>query len=165
MKQPILLLDTNYLCHRAYHAMGDLTYGDEGFGAVFGVLRDIVNFQETFHTPYMIFAFDLGRGYRYNDLPEYKSSRRSRHADAPKEEQAKRKELQKQITKLRTEYLPEAGFKNVYAVDGFEADDIIASLAQSLPPQFCLVATLHRTWLAQLAWPRRKESRQTFLQL
>jgi 5'-3' exonuclease len=41
--------------------------------------------------------------------------------------------LKTQIFALRDDYLPDAGFKNVFWSDGFEADDVIASICQSNP--------------------------------
>lgn len=134
IKPPILLIDTNYLCHRAYHAMGDLTHGGRGTGAIYGVLRDIVSLQDYFATGRCVFALDYGgRGHRHNILPSYKSSRRARHAEESEEDREARKDFRRQISCLRTQYLPEAGFRNVYAVEGYEADDIIASIAADVP--------------------------------
>lgn len=80
--EPLLLIDTNYLCHRVYHALGDLTFGGASTAVVFGVLRDIVGLQSFFSTGRCIFAFDHGGMYsaRRDILPGYKSSRRKRHA-------------------------------------------------------------------------------------
>jgi len=133
MPEPILLIDTNYLCHRAYHAIGEMAYGDMGTGAVFGVLRDIVILQDFFNTTRCVFAFDKGRGYRYDLLPTYKSTRKARHADESEEDKIAREDFKQQIERLRRNYLPAAGFKNIFAINGLEADDIIASIAGGLP--------------------------------
>ncbi|MBU0846516.1 hypothetical protein KKH23_04950 [Patescibacteria group bacterium] len=133
MKEPLLVLDVPYLCHRAYHAMGGLVYDDAGTGAIFGVLRDIVALQDSFRTGRCVFAFDLGLGLRRKILPTYKNSRRTRYREAPEEEQAARRDFHGQVRLLREEYLPAAGFRNVFAAKGFEADDIIASVVAELP--------------------------------
>ena len=130
---PILLLDTTYLCHRAYHAVGDLAFGDKGTGAVFGVLRDIVTLQEEFQTDRCVFAFDAGVGLRYALLPTYKHSRAARHAVDTVEERAARKDFALQVLALRHKHLTEIGFRNVVACQGYEADDIIASIAAAVP--------------------------------
>lgn len=144
--QPILLIDTNYLCHRAYHAMGQLAYGEMGTGAVFGVLRDVVALQDTFKTDRCVFAFDYGgRGHRGVLLPTYKSSRRERHANDTDEEKANLEDFRKQVKRLRKVYLRQAGFRNVFAAKGFEADDIIAKLASTIPcdEEVVIVASDH----------------------
>ena len=131
---PVLLIDTNYLCHRAFHAMEDLFYGDRGTGAVFGVLRDIVSLTEEFKTNRVVFAFDVGGGgHRRGILPTYKGTRAARHATDTPEDQEARKNFFEQVVLLRTRYLPAAGFRNVFSCAGFEADDIIAAIAAALP--------------------------------
>jgi len=131
--EPILLIDTNYLCHRAFHTTGDMAYEDIGTGAIFGVLRDIVTLQENFKTRRCVFAFDLGRSHRHKLLPTYKNSRRIRHAEESGEEQEARRDFNGQVKKLRRQYLPAAGFRNVFSAFGYEGDDIIAALAAALP--------------------------------
>jgi len=134
MSEPLLLLDTPYLCHRAFHAMGDLSFGSEGTAAIFGVLRDIVLLQEEFKPGRCVFAFDRGRPHRLKLPPTYKSTRRKRYAEESEEEQAARKDFRRQIQKLCTQYLPAAGFQNAISARGFEADDLIAAVAAALSP-------------------------------
>lgn len=136
MKSPTLLIDANYLCHRAFHALGELAYDGAGTGTIFGVLRDIIQLQDTFSTSKCVFAFDSkGPGLRHKILPTYKSSRRERYQEESDEERAARNDFHEQIGLLRSRYLPSAGFRNVFSADGFEADDIIASLAARAPAQ------------------------------
>jgi DNA polymerase-1 len=135
MSEPLLILDTNYLCHRAFHAMGNLNYGSKGTGAVFGVLQDVLSLQERFQTGRVVFAFDWpGKGHRHSILPTYKSSRKARYKEEGEVAQAERKDFYRQIGQLYKDYLPSAGFRNVFALRGFEADDIIAAVAAALPP-------------------------------
>lgn len=124
-----LFLDTNYLAHRAYHALGELTHHDVPTAVVFGVLKDVVNLQERFNTPNVAFCFDRGPVYhRERVCPTYKASRKKRHADASEEEKLASREFYRQVDRLRTLYLPRAGFRNIFSFEGFEGDDIIASL-------------------------------------
>lgn len=133
--EPLLVVDTTYLCHRAFHAMGDLTHGSVGTGAVYGVLKDIVFLQDYHQTNRMVFVFDLGQKlHRQNVLQGYKSSRRQRHAQESGAEKEARDDFQQQCKMLRTHYLPGAGFNNVFSARGFEADDIIASICADVPP-------------------------------
>jgi len=149
MTNPLLIIDANYLCHRAYHALGDLTYGGAGTGAVLGVLRDIVGLQDMFATDRCVFAFDYGAELRRHQiLPTYKSTRRARYDaedDAAKEA---RKDFHRQVRYLRSQYLPAAGFRNVFATEGFEADDIIASVAARVAggDEAVIVGSDHDLW-------------------
>lgn len=144
----ILLIDTNYLAYRAWHAMKELSYGAEGTGAVFGVLRDIVQLQDEFQTTRCAFAFDTGRPRRTRHLPTYKGSRRAHHDEDSEEEKMARQNLLQQIQNLRTTYLPAAGFHNIFAARGFEADDIIAALAAEIPSgqEAVIVSSDHDLW-------------------
>ena len=130
--EPLLLIDANYIAHRAWHAIKDLAFNDRGTGAIFGVLRDIVSLQDTFKTTRCVFAFDLGRSRRAGTLPTYKTSRYAHHVDDTEEEKAARSDFREQIKHLRERHLPDAGFRNVFAAEGFEADDIIAQFAKTL---------------------------------
>lgn len=132
MSAPLLVIDATYLCHRAFHAMGDLQHGGVGTGVVFGVLKDVVLLQEYFKTTRTVFAFDVGIGKRVSIMPGYKLSRTTRHALAPVEEQEARADFHIQVKKLRTHYLPMAGFKNVFGAKGYEADDIVAQVCANI---------------------------------
>jgi DNA polymerase I len=128
-----LLLDANFLSHRAFHALPGLSYNDVPTGVVFGFLRDVVNLMDQFDTESVAFCFDFpGRTLREDLLPSYKSTRRDRHLAATPSEQKAQKSLRKQIKKLETDYLPAIGFRNVFSQEGYEADDIIASLCQTI---------------------------------
>ncbi len=131
--EPLLVIDTTYLAHRAYHALGNLTHGGVGTGAVFGVLKDVLGLQDFFHTSRVVFAFDVpGGGHRNALLPTYKSSRVARHAGESEIEKEARADFAVQCKKLRTHYLPNAGFNNIFYARGFEADDIIASVCAGM---------------------------------
>lgn len=134
MAEPLLICDGTYLCHRAFHAVGNLRHEEQGTGAIFGFLRDIVLLQEEFKTTRCVFAFDYGGPtHRHRLSPHYKRSRRERHAEGPEEEQAARQNLVRQMRALRRRYLPAAGFRNVFEAKGFEGDDIVASVAARVP--------------------------------
>jgi len=128
MRRKLLLLDCNYLCHRALHSTGGLSYGDALTGTVYGFLRDISTLQDRFQTPHTAFCFDLGKSCRGKILSQYKGNRK---APATEEEKAARKDFQEQVQKLRTEYLPALGFRNIFSQEEYEADDIIAAIVRS----------------------------------
>lgn len=126
-----LLVDSTYLCWRAYHTTGGLKHGGLATGVSFGVLRDIETLIDLFDPSCVIWAFDGGgpglRGQLYSG---YKASRQ----DLTEEEREQRKEFYAEVDRLKTQHLPDVGFKNIFTVRGYEADDIIAHVAQNLPP-------------------------------
>lgn len=133
-KKKVLVLDANYLCHRAFFAMGGLSHEDVKTGVIFGVLRDIANLAKQFSTNRFAFCFDSPKSLREEVYPNYKSSRRKRKGPRGQSEeeahqyQLDREELYRQIKLLHNDYLPAVGYKNVFMQEGYEADDLIASI-------------------------------------
>ncbi len=123
-----LIIDSNYLCYRAFYSMGDLSHEGVKTSVVFGFLREVVQLMERFETDYVVFCFDHGKSLRCVSHPDYKSKRKPK--DPEKREVIR--EVRKQINTLRKTYLPEIGFKNVFSQRGYEADDIIGSLTENL---------------------------------
>lgn len=129
-----MIVDCNYLCHRAFHALnpkgGGLSYRDIDTAVPFGFFRDLIGFA-SFHRCWdFLFCFDYGHGIRKKRWPFYK-------AKPPKseEDQELYEALGRQIDALREDYLPAIGFRNVFAQDGYEADDLIASLVKRTLPK------------------------------
>jgi len=125
MRRTLLILDCNYLCRRAFYAMGGLKFAEDPTGALFGFFRDISILQDRFDTKYIAFCFDFGKNKRKDIYPDYKGNRRKNKGD-----DENRSLLQQQLDNLRTLHLPELGFKNVFYQDGHEADDIMAVIAK-----------------------------------
>lgn len=128
MTGPLLFIDANFLCHRAWHAMGGLSFGNNPTGVIFGVLRDVTFMMDKCDTENVAFCFDSHRSKREDMLVTYKSTRKLKYKDATKEERDAMKGLRKQIQQLHEELLPRIGFRNVFCEEGYEADDLIAQL-------------------------------------
>lgn len=124
------LLDMDYLCYRAWYAMGELQIGDVFTGVTFGVLRDIISIQDRFMPSRIIFCFDHGKGIRKEIFPGYKQKRLMHQTDFDKES---KKHFDQQRTDLKTKYLTDLGYKNVFFHYGYEADDVIARVIQDYP--------------------------------
>jgi DNA polymerase-1 len=124
-----LIIDGNYLCHRAFHAFRELSFDNARTGVVFGFLKDILYLRDLHGTQRFAFCFDHGRSLRCGMYAEYKGNR---HREQTPEERAAFNELGNQIYLLKTRYLKELGFKNIFYEQGYEADDLIASLCQRL---------------------------------
>lgn len=132
MKERWLLFDATYLCWRSFHAMGNLRHDGIGTGMAFGFLREVLNVTQTHATRKVAFAFDVGRPKRCELFPGYKGSRKQRR-ERSEEERESYREVQKQMTELRTNILPTIGFRNVWWADGYEADDLIAQAVNDMP--------------------------------
>ena len=128
-----LILDCNYLCHRAKHTTGGLSYENKPTGVIYGFLKTVIFFQEMFDTPYIIFCWDSKVNKREEIYPAYKQQRKNKYEDMTDEEIQFEKEFRYQMKKLRREYLFQIGFKNVFVQRGYESDDIIASICVNLP--------------------------------
>lgn len=123
MTRTWLVLDCNYLCHRAFHSVGQLSEG-----VIFGFLHAVVSAQQLHQTHRTVFCFDYGHGKRYNMLNGYKSSRKKKYKDWTRSERTERQKLNLQIEQLRAYLLRRIGWRNVLFQEGYEADDLIASV-------------------------------------
>jgi 5'-3' exonuclease len=113
--------------------VGELTYREIRTGMVYGFLRDIVALQDQFRTTDVLFCFDDGHSMRRQFCPSYKTKRKQAHAKLTEEERKHKDEFYKQLDHLRDDYLPGLGYNNVFHCPGYEGDDVIASLLNTLP--------------------------------
>ncbi len=128
MKAPWLIVDVSSLCYRFFRVMPELTYGDIKRTLIFGFIRQVGELQDLFRTQRVVFCFDVGQSKRCDIFPAYKAERRAaRFRD--EETQRTRDLLDQQIDHLRKRYLPAIGYNNVFGIQGYEADDLIASIA------------------------------------
>ncbi len=119
MKKTITIIDTFGFLFRSYYALPPLKSKD-GFptGLLTGFMNFISNIGKDFQTDYIVFALDAkGKTFRSDIFEEYKSHR----PDVPED-------LLKQLP-IAISWVEEMGFKTALR-NGFEADDIIASIAQ-----------------------------------
>lgn len=129
-----LLIDANYMCHRAFYSTGGLQYRGKMTGVVYGVLRSVISLEYEFHADGLIWCFDSRTSDRTEIFPDYKSSRKSKNKKSlTPNERRTLQEFHKQVSALRDDYLPQIGYQNVLMQAGKEADDIIASIALNLP--------------------------------
>jgi len=113
-----MAIDANALIHRAYHALPPLTTSKgEPSGALYGLCLTILNVLKTFKPAYIAAAFDSPeKTFRHKEYAAYKGTRKKADDD-----------LIKQI--VRGQEIFKAFGIHVLAVPGFEADDIIGTLA------------------------------------
>lgn len=135
----MILIDSNSICHQAKHRMSDLSFHEKQTGVMFGFLNQILSLAKTLHSNEFIYTWDSRESLRTNLFPDYKKVRRH-------EKTAEEKELDSiaysQFDTLRKEILPEIGFVNSFMIDGFEADDLMASITFTNPEiPFDIVST------------------------
>ena len=126
-----LIVDCHGLCHQALHSMGALSHGDMKTGVIFGFFKDVIGLKDDMGTDDIVFAFDSRKNRRHELFPAYKEKRHSK--ELSEDEVNALIDFRKQVKRLRTEWLPQAGFSNVFHQEGYEADDVIASVVSNLP--------------------------------
>lgn len=115
----LLIIDTFNFLHRAYHALPKTFKDSNGdpVNAVYGVTSMILSAMDQLHPEYMFAAVDGGKPtFRVEDFTGYKAHRKPEDPD-----------FSSQVPKVM-EILDAFGIKRIQ-VDGYEADDIIATMA------------------------------------
>lgn len=117
----IVLLDSHAIIHRAYHAMPDFSTRDGiPTGGLFGVCTILISTIAELKPDYIIACYDLPGGtFRHEAYDDYKAGRKA--ADD---------ELVSQIIKSRDIFT--AFGIPIYEKEGFEADDVLGTLAEIL---------------------------------
>jgi DNA polymerase-1 len=114
----ILLLDGNALVHRAYHAIPPLTSASgEPTNATFGFTATLLKVLHELKPKYAVVAFDIGRTFRHEQYAEYKGTRPSTPDD-----------LRVQLERTR-DVVAAFRLPSKY-LEGYEADDVLATLAK-----------------------------------
>ncbi len=114
----LVLVDAHALIHRSYHAIErELTSpSGEPTKAVYGFVSTLLKVLKEQEPQYVIAAFDVGRSFRAEQFVEYKANRPTTPDD-----------LRSQFARCR-EFCEAMGIP-VFAREGFEADDLIGTLA------------------------------------
>ena len=108
MTPPVLLVDLSGVFWRHYHASGR---GPQAYESTLETLTNLVE-----HYPRMVICCEGKRPIRFEWFPQYKANRPEKKPDAIES-------LRRIIDELKTCPPP------IIAIDGYEADDIIATLA------------------------------------
>ncbi len=123
-----LILDCNFMCHRAKHATGGLSSEDMATGIVFGFLTQLLAIGQQFESNRFFLCWDSKKSIRERHDPTYKANRKKKKLT--KEEIKDRFTTKIQMNQLRKELLPLIGFKNIYMQTGLEGDDMMAVVAK-----------------------------------
>jgi DNA polymerase-1 len=124
----LVILDCNFLCHRVWHSMDmKLSHGEIPTAVTFGFLKDFCRIAEFRRGSEFAFTWDHGRILRKDLQASYKSDRTIPVLNEM-DIRDKRAFLD-QVDTLKKEVIRDLGFSNNFYEDGYEADDLIASLA------------------------------------
>ncbi len=120
-KKTVVLLDSHAILHRAYHAMGGFATRDgRPTGALYGFVTMVLRIYEEIKPDYIAACFDLPKPtFRHESYDGYKAGRQK--SDDGLVEQIK-----------ATPKLCETLSIPFYACEGFEADDLLGTLAEQL---------------------------------
>lgn len=125
MTKRLMLIDGHALAFRAFHAMAQSnlrTSSGEPTYAVFGFFQILLTTLQEQRPEYLAVAFDVGRTFRHEAYSEYKAGR----AETPDEFHAQLDRIKQVIQSLN---IP------MYTADGYEADDVIGTLARQATEQ------------------------------
>ncbi len=127
-KETLVLLDTHALIHRAYHAIPELSSpAGDPVNAVYGLSAMLMKVIKDLHPDHVVATYDLpGPTHRHEVYKEYKAKR-------PKMDDA----LAVQINRSR-DVLAAFGIP-IYEAPGFEADDVIGTIAKEAKKNFDVI--------------------------
>lgn len=117
-KEKLLILDGNSLMNRAFYALPPLT-NSEGLhtNGIYGFITMLLKMKEEIEPDYIVSTFDRSAPtFRHNEYKEYKAGRKKMPPEL-----AEQFPVVKELLELLS--------INIFEIDGFEADDLIGTLA------------------------------------
>jgi len=120
-KQLIVLLDAHAIIHRAYHGMPDFaTRAGVPTGAIYGFGMMVLKIIDEFKPDHIIACYDLpGKTFRHESFADYKGGR-AKTDDTLKQQFGPTREI------------CDAFAIPIYDAPGFEADDVLGTIAEQL---------------------------------
>ena len=122
-RERLFLIDGYAVIYRAFFAMIArplTTARGENTSAAWGVTNFLLRLRERHHPEYLGWVVDVGESFRHRTYPEYKATRE-------KLDQELQQDFDRSVERIR-EILDAFGIP-VIGVEGFEADDVIGTLA------------------------------------
>lgn len=139
-----IIIDCNYLGHASRFAVDSKLKTSTGIhtNVIYGFLETVLNLSIYYKTSDLVFVWDSMQSKRKEIFPDYK---KSRHKDLTEQEKLELKIAYKQFRILRKNILPAMGFQNNFMEEGFEGDDLIASIIKndSFGKNFLIYASDH----------------------
>ena len=133
-----ILIDSNYLCHKAKVTTGTLSYNGQPTGIIYGFINQIITIAKITGAKEFLFFWDSRKSKRREIYPEYKMKRRP---DLTEWEQQDWALAFSQFVQLRKRILPRLGFNNNFLQSGYEADDLIARYAMDNSTDELIIAS------------------------
>jgi DNA polymerase-1 len=127
-KELVVLLDTHAIIHRAYHALPPLTSpAGKPVNAVYGLMTMLMKLVKDLGPDHIVAAYDLpGPTHRHEAYKEYKGKR-------PKIDTDLIEQIEESRNVLAAFNIP------IYQAAGFEADDVIGTIATSIKKDFDVI--------------------------
>ena len=122
-----VIIDANNLANIAFYSTGGLRSEGEDTGTIYGFFRSMLDIGRYTSSNNLIFCFDAKPYYRRKISSTYKANREKK--ELTDDEYLALQGMYRQIDLLKSEILPIVGFKNVFGMVGYEADDLIATAA------------------------------------
>lgn len=123
----LLILDSNYIAWACAHAFSHgLTYEGSPTEVIYGFIRQILVLNQKFDPDQIVFCWDNNESLRTKIYSNYKANRK----DLTEEQKESLVPVFSQFKQLKERILFDLGFKNVFSVNGYESDDIIARLVE-----------------------------------
>lgn len=124
MNNTFVIIDAHFVCHRAKHSLKGLSHNEKQTGVIFGFLKTLLMLSQMLKSNKFIFAWDSSSSLRRDIYPNYKKREISDDPEKIELERISRP----QFVILRRHILPKIGFVNNFYCEGYEADDIVASV-------------------------------------
>lgn len=127
-KKKIVLLDSHAILHRAYHALPDFSNSKgEPTGALYGLAAMLISIIKELKPDYIFAAFDLPKPtYRHEVYADYKAGRKKSDDEL--------------VSQIKRAYAFYKAFNiPVYELEGYEADDVLGTLAEKLKKDFDII--------------------------
>lgn len=149
------LFDSSWIAYRAKHSIPEMMFEEKPTSVIFGYLEQI---RHTCQDPRINsnnigLFFDSKKSFRKRILPTYKENR-TKEKLSPEEWDLKMK-MKEQLERLRSEILPDIGFR-CYRQMGLESDDLMAQAAHQLEGEGTVIVTsdgdLYQCITARVHW-------------
>lgn len=120
-KKRIIVLDSHAILHRAYHALPDFSSASgEPTGALYGLASMLISIIRELKPDYIVAAFDLPKPtYRHEAYTDYKAGRKESDEEL-------RSQIKRAYDFFKAFNIP------VYEKEGYEADDVLGTVAEQL---------------------------------
>lgn len=126
-----LLVDSNFLCYKAFYSTGNLEYNGVATGITYGFFNQLFKLLEEVNPDRTVFFWDSKKSKRKEIFPGYKNRTKK---DQTEEEKEVWKKAFVQFKMLRLKILPQVGLVNNFLQTGFESDDLIAKYVYNKYP-------------------------------